>query len=373
MSESTKSMVIIGGGIIGLILVIILIVWIVSLTKGSFTTYEKLEVKMVQASQKYYAANPKLLPNNGEEAILNYDSLVREEFIKPLNEMLKDGDKCSAHVVVSNMNDEYIYTPYLNCPGSYETTELAKIILKNNDIVSSGSGLYADSTGGYYFRGEVTNNYIKLGTQKDGSQENDNIWRIMSVENDGTVKIRKYRHTIDTYVWDDRYNAEREYNYGYNNFEMSRIKSSLKAMSEDTNILDNNYISKLAAKKLCVGKRELNDTTKDGSAECSTMSEDVYYFGLMSPYEFMRVSLDDNCKNAEDESCSNYNYLVTTSSEWSLNATSENNYKALYFTGTNYKTSITSGSRGLYPTAYLNNKVFYLSGTGTLSDPYEVK
>ncbi len=41
-SSDNKRFIIIGGGLIGLLLVILLIVWIVSLTKGSYTTYEKV-------------------------------------------------------------------------------------------------------------------------------------------------------------------------------------------------------------------------------------------------------------------------------------------------------------------------------------------
>ena len=34
----------------------------------------------------------------------------------------------------------------------------------------------------------------------------------------------------------------------------------------------------LVSKELCVGKRKVSDTTKDGSAECSIMSTDKYMF-----------------------------------------------------------------------------------------------
>ena len=373
MDESTKSMLMIGGGIIGIILIVLIVVWIISLNKDHYVTYETLETKMVEASKKYYAVNPKLLPNDGKEAVLNYDSLVREEYIKPLNEMLQDGDKCTAHIIVNNNDSVYQYTPYLNCPGNYETTELYKIILKNNEIVHSGSGLYSDGKGGYFFRGEVTNNFIKIGELKDDSNKNDNIWVIMGIDSDRTIKIRKYRHLNNTYVWDNRYNIVKEDNYGYNSFELSRIKSSLKTIVDDDDSLDKSMLNKLVPKKLCVGIRKEADTSKNGSIECSVMSEDSYYFGIMAPYEFMRASLDNNCTSLTSLSCSNYNYLLTNGSEWSLIATDENNYKVYYFSGKKYDLSTASNERSIYPTAYLSNKVFYLSGTGTLSDPYSLK
>ncbi len=373
MNESTKSMLMIGGGIIGLVLVVLLVVWIISLTKGHYVSYEKLETKMVEASKKYYAANPKLLPSNNQEAVLNYNSLVAEEYIKPLDEMLQDGEKCSAHIVVYNNDSNYQYTPYLNCAGSYETIELYKVILKNNEVVHSGSGLYSDGKGNFFFRGEITNNFIRLGALKEDANKNDNLWVIMGIENDKTIKIRKYRHTIGTYVWDDRYNVTKLDNYGYNTFELSRIKTSLKNMIDIEESLDKAIIDKLVPKKLCVGIRKVSDTSRNGSIECATMSEDSYTFGIMAPYEFMRASLDNNCNSLTSQSCANYNYLVTPSSEWSLTATDENNYKVYYFNGKNYDLSTASNERALYPTTHLNKRVFYLAGTGTLSDPYTVK
>lgn len=376
MSESTslKTLIIVGGGILGFVLLILLIVWITSIAKGHYVTYETLEAKMVEASKKYYSKNPTLLPAEDEETTLYYDTLVTEEYIKPLNKMLKDGDKCSAYVVISNVASNYDYAPYINCPGSYETQELYKVILKNNPVVTSGSGLYSDGDSGYYFRGEITNNYVKLGTIDDYGEEVDNLWRILSIEKDNTVKIRATKYTEDSYTWDDRYNETQENNYGYNKFEISRIKDTLANLIKEPIIMDEEYKSKLVAKKLCVGRRELEDTTKNGSAECSVMSNDKYYFGLLSPYEYMRISLDDNCKDTSSISCSNYNFLRSDQNdEWTLSATITNDYEVLSFNGTRYNLESAYMEKNIMPSAYLNTRTFFVSGTGTMSDPYIIK
>ncbi len=373
-SSSLKTLLIVGGGILGFVLFILLIVWIISLTKGSYVSYERLEEKMVEASKKYYTKYPELLPALDQETTLNYESLVNEEYIKPLEKMIKDGDGCGAYVVVTNVNSNYDYAPYINCPGNYETQELYKVILKNNEVVTSGSGLYSDGKGGYYFRGEVTNNYIKLGMTEDFSDKIDNIWRILSIESDNTIKIRATRYTEDSYTWDDRYNETQESNYGYNKFELSRIKDTLKSFVNDPLILEENYRNKLAAKKLCVGNRELDDTSKDGSSECSVMSNDTYYFGLISPYEYMRISLDDNCKDTSSISCSNYNFLNSEQNEdWTLSSTSKNNYEVISFNGTSFDLESAYMEKTLKPSAYLNSRAFFVSGTGTITDPYIIK
>ncbi len=56
-------------------------------------------------------------------------------------------------------------------------------ILDKVDIVSSGDGLYKDEyEDRYFYRGANANNYITF---------NNEIWRIVSIENDGTIKIIK--------------------------------------------------------------------------------------------------------------------------------------------------------------------------------------
>jgi hypothetical protein len=329
-SSDNKRFIIIGGGLIGLLLVILLIVWIVSLTKGSYTTYEKVIEKMEKAAIKYYEKNAK--PVEYGEHYLAYNTLVEAELIKPLNELLKNGDSCNAHVIVINNNGYYSYTPYLNCSGDngYQTIELYKILTDQNNVVTTGSGLYKDeNTGAYYYRGEVTNNYIKLGTVKRENKETDNIWRIMSIEPDGTIKIRNTNSTNSAYVWDDRYNVDRADNSGYNDFELSRLKDTLIYLGNRDSVMPETYRNKIVPKQLCIGKRDTENTTKDGSIECSVMSEASYAVGTMTPYEYMRASLDDNCRRTVSNSCSNYNYLSTSQQrEWIITADSNTNYQA---------------------------------------------
>ena len=67
--------------------------------------------------------------------------------------------------------------------GSVPSGPLAAEILKEN-ITTSGDGLYADNTeeGRYVYKGANPNNYITF---------NDESWRILAVESDGTLKIMR--------------------------------------------------------------------------------------------------------------------------------------------------------------------------------------
>ena len=373
-----KKLIIIGSSVIGVIVLLLIILWLVSIFGGKKLTYEQVEEKIVNAAEKYYKDNPTMLPASDGDYSLSYQTLVDAGYIKPLSELLKDGDKCSAEVTVNAQNSAYSYIAFLNCPGNYETKELKSIITEK--VVTSGEGLYNDN-GTYYYKGENVNNYIIIGMSGNEKEEKAITGRIMSIESDGTIKVRLDKKTDGTYTWDDRYNENRGYNDGYNIFEKSRLKDTLKQLETedkeniDTLILSSKVKSKLDSKKLCIGTRTENDTTKDGSSECSVLSTDTYLFSLMAPYEYMRASMDDNCKNLTDLSCSNYNYLsdYDQSSEWLLTATNQNDYKAFAFDGTDISLSKTSSSKRLKFIVNLNKHTFYKSGTGTSVDPYIIK
>jgi len=373
--SNNKSFILIGGGLIVFLLLILLIVWIISLRKGNFTTYERVIEKMEKATVEYYKKNEK--PVEEGEHYLSYNTLVDAGYIKPLNKLLKNGDECNAHVIVINNSLNYSYTPYLNCPGNngYETIELYKRLTESINVVTSGSGLYKATDGSYYYRGEVTNNYIKLGTVKKDNKNIDNIWQILSIDSDGAIKIRNTRSTNDTYLWDDRYNSITGFNNGYNDFELSRLKDTLKFLGNRDSVMSSEYRSKLTPKKLCIGKRNDEDSIKDGSIECSVMSNDKYSVGLIATYEYMRISLDNNCNKTVSPSCSNYNFLnnSTKNNEWLLTAFRDNSFKSYAITNNSLSLSNADNEKYLYLTAYLTNKSFYLKGTGTLNDPYEIR
>lgn len=375
MSESKngKTLLIVGGGILGFVILLLIIVFIASLFKKKSISYEKLELRMVEAAKSYYKKNPKLLPHDNEETTLSYETLSSNGFIDPLKDLVKGGENCTAYVLVDKKTGTHLYTPFLNCPGSYETVELYKLLIDKNNIVTSGSGLYKDNNE-YYFKGEVTNNYIKLGEIEKYSKKVDNLWRIISIKADNTIKIKSLNNTGTLYVWDDRYNEQKRTNYGYNDFEVSRIKDTLKSLEKDDVLMEAKYKSKLVKKNICVGKRRDNDEDITGILECSVMSNDMYMFGLISPYEHMKASLDANCNSTISRSCSNYNYLASNkNSEWTLTAFEDNNYQVYSYDGSVFTLSTAYNRKNIYPTAFLDTKTFYVSGTGTYSDPYIIK
>lgn len=373
-----KKLIIITSSVVGVIVLLLIVLWLITIFGGKKLSYEQVEEKIVAAAEKYYKDNPTMLPATDGDYSLSYQTLVNSGYIKPLNELLKDGDKCSAEVTVTAQNSSYSYIAFLNCPGNYETKELRSIL--SNSVVTSGEGLYNDN-GVYYFKGENVNNHIIIGMSGNEKKEESVTGRIMSIESDGTIKVKLDNKTINTYPWDNRYNETKSSNVGYNSFEKSRLKESLKLLetedkeNSDTLIVSNKVKSKLVSKKICIGTRNENDTTKNGSTECSVLSSDSYLFSIMTPYEYMRASMDTNCKTLNDLSCSNYNYLASYNqgTEWLLTATNQDNYKVYSFDGSSISLSKASNQRKLKLIVNLNKHTFYKSGTGTTTDPYIIK
>lgn len=369
-----KTIIILCSSLIGILILILLIAWIMSITKTHYYTYEEVEAKIIDATKNYYKDYPTMLPVDDGDYTLLYSALEGKQYIKPLTELLSDGASCTAEILVSKFGETYNYIPYLNCP-EYESKELYKIVLNSNPVKTTGAGLYQDENGQYYFKGEINNNYVSLGTIEINSKEKPILWRIMSIDSDGTMKLKAGYGTNEKYVWDNRYNTEKNNNYGYNDFEKSRLKETLINLGKGELILKDYEKSKLVAKNLCVGKRSLDDTSKDGSTECATLSEDKYIFGTQCVYEFLRASLDDNCKTVNDKSCANYNYLANNqqSNEWSITASPLNSYQSYSFDINSYSLANAYQNKKLYLTININNHAFFKSGTGYYDDPYILK
>ena len=213
---------------------ILVIIWLLSLTKSGNRSFADVENIMSKAAESYYADNKSLLPkaDKGTNEV-SLQKLINLEYMKELEKYSSKATSCSGKVVVENNDDQYVYVPYLDCGSSYKTTELFRKVTSSSNIVASDAGLYS-MNGEYVFRGDNVNNYVKLG---------DNLWRIVKVDsNDDVVLILDGAYDMSTY-WDDRYNTAEEFNYGYNSFKISRMNTYLTsiytaAKEQDTKSFD---------------------------------------------------------------------------------------------------------------------------------------
>ena len=85
-------------------------------------------------------------------------------------------------------------------------------------------------------------------------------------------------------------------------------------------------------------------------------------------------SFDPNCSNITSKSCQNYNYLSIDNDWWLATANSADNSTVYKVDGTGVVSSENASNYCIVrPVVYLNNKILYKGGEGTLEKPYTVK
>lgn len=344
--------------VLAFFVICIVLVVIVGILKNRKLTYTGIEDKLISAAEKYYSKNEELLPQS-EGGSVSVDSLtlIENKYMKELTKYNKEAESCSASVKVVNNNGKYLYLPSLKC-SEYQTTTLYNYITNNEPIVETDTGLYQYEDE-YVYRGEYPNNYLKFA---------DKMWRILSLK-DGEVRIIQ-SDSFQESPWDNRYNVNSNYSSGITTYGISRIKDKLATLYESS--FKDRAKTLISSKQLCIGKRNKKETNNSGSVECAALSEDYSPVGMIQANEFVRVSLDKNCKVQTDTSCSNYNYLSKLEGHfWTITASSNSDYE-VYYVSNVLVTGIASDYYPIRLTLNLTDGIRYESGTGTVDDPYIV-
>ena len=371
--------------ILGVAIIAIVIVAIVITPKSedvvSGSKYGEIETKLQNAAIKYTKKNKKKLPTSTEDStVVNLSTLQANNYIGNLVAVDDLNTKCDGYVEIDKIKEdkaEYRYTPYITCGKYYTTKTIGDYIIdvETNDGEfnrTTDAGLYKIGDE-YVFRGENVNNYIKLDSHS---------YRIIKIDSNKSLQLISMGKTEEDYIWDDRYNIEKDTDDGINDFLKSRLKDSLKEIYENSkNESGDNFFSEtekdyIIPHDYCIGKRYLNDTNIYSGTECKqTASLNV---GLISLNEYSRASIDPNCVSIYDKSCANYNYfnVLSNSSSYTyvtLTAVQDNTYEFYRIKYNEVQTARTSYSNQLYPVVYINSKTIFASGTGTKADPYIVR
>ncbi len=295
---------------------------------------------------------------------------------------------------------------------SVKAMERAADILKKN-VVTEGDGLYVDSTidGRYIYKGGNPNNYIKLG---------DDIYRIISVEKDGTIKVIK-QESIGKMAWDEG-NAR----YSTNSEDFCTSTFGCKAWGSNTTTLDTNgnkvtqmswtvngTLKNLPDKEASLNTYLNNDfynglsddikdfiiektwnvgpTSDDQTNLSESIKEESAYkwkgkVALMSVTDYVKASINSECSSVRDyqyisaggkKSCydnSNiHNYLYSNNYPWTVSFGSDSNsgYVSGIWTGGELSGFIASNTYDVLPVFYLSSNTT-LNGEGTETNPYTV-
>ena len=370
--------------ILGIAVVVIVVFALLTKPKGEVvikgTKYGELETKLQNAAIKYVDKHKKLLPTTKDDITkIKLSTLVSNNYIGKLVAIDNSSTKCDGYVEISKISEDkndYRYTPYIKCGDYYVTKTIGDYIIDketNNGTFerTTDAGLYKYGDE-YIFRGENINNYIKL---------DDHLYRIIKLDSNKSLQLVSVDRTQYSYVWDDRYNIEKNRNLGINNFEKSRLHDSLISLYAGKDEDHEEYFSSIEKDyiiehEFCVGKRSIYDNNIYSGVECKeTIPLKV---GIISVNEYARASIDPNCVGIFDRSCANYNFFNNLGEDrtytfFTLTGILDNTYEIYRVRNegvTNAKAS--SGSR-IYPVIYINSKTIYSDGTGTYNDPYIVR
>lgn len=325
-------------------------------------TYQEVETIMLEAAQSYLEKHSEALPQtiNGSVTV-SVDDLVKEKEMKSISTLLKDENtSCTGEVKVTNINENYRYAVYLNCGDEHQTKNFIDYIHENVEVTESGNGLY-NFNNELVYRGDEVNNYIEFS---------GNTYRIVKFSEGQTVIILTEK--LDSVVWDDRYNTEKNSNSGINDYSISRARSYLNDLYEGTNLILEKDKLLVVAHTIGIGKRSTKDTDNSGNLEGATVLENQY-IGLLEMHDFLNASWDTNCTDTVNPACSNYNYLAKFKySWWTITADSQSTYKVFRISSRAYASSANANAY-LRPVLHLSEDAIYVSGDGSKENPYVVK
>jgi hypothetical protein len=348
-NKMTRMYLLVAGGLILLFLIVIIVA-----SSGSRVVNDNT---LTNAAASYISNNPSLAPkNNYESKNISMLTLVSEGYISDK----KEGSSCSSYVIVTKVDGEYYYTPYIKCNNENDTVLLRNKLLKS--VVTDGPGLYSNENE-YIYRGEVKNNYVLV---------NGYLWRIIGIDENNNIRLIN-NIPFDYVIWDDRYNSVLDSQDGINDYSLSRIKDVLNdyenALSDDNKeIFTGEVKSRMVKFDQCYESIDLENMV---STECNTFVEDQL-FGMIRVKDYVDASLDPSCSYTTIKNCQNYNFLNRSS--WTVSSYSGDNNQVYYIDQNNgivlRKALYTNTA---YPTMVLRSDIIYLSGTGTETDPYNIK
>lgn len=371
--------------IMGVAVVVIVIAAIALTPKGDNTVkgtkYGELETKLQSAAIKYIGNHKKKLPKDSDEVVkVTLKTLISNNYIGTITAVDNASTKCDGYVEVTKIEDKentYRYTPYITCGEYYVTKTIADYIIDSETKLgtferTTDAGLYKMGDE-YVYRGENVNNYIEL---------DEHAYRIIKIDKDKSLQLISAERTDDSYIWDDRYNIDKDSDDGINTFIKSRLYESLETGIEDfLNEEGEEFYSEaekdyIIPHEYCIGKRAYGDGDIYSGAECTETT--TLKTGLISLNEYARASIDPNCGSVYDKSCANYNYFNSLGrgdsySYITLTAVLDNSYEFYRVRYGEVDPVRTSYSEQLYPVIYINAKTIYSSGTGTAEDPFIVR
>lgn len=291
----------------------------------------------------------------------------------------------------------------LKAKGNIKEITMADKLRKTCNT-SSDNGLYEDiyEENRCIYRGENPNNYLIF---------NDELWRIIALENDDTIKIIRSNslgaREYDGSASNNRYNENNSYctldsngaNYSCNVWSaisgnyINGNYSGTVTEDADLNIyLNNEYYNSLnenAKEKIKIHNFKIGGLPNSATFQNYLNADNTYTWtgkiGLINLSDWFKASLNSNCTttnsdwcplnnyNRNDYECSFDNYLFNSEQTWSMNP---NNLSTRYILIIGSYGCIGNASASVSdlvyvrPVVFLKNNVKVIKGSGTQNNPY---
>ena len=234
------------------------------------------------------------------------------------------------------------------------------------EVVESGDGLYADEyeEGRYIYKGANPNNYITFSGE---------TWRIISVENDGSIKIMR-NESIGNRAWDssnsNNWARPATLNTYLNEEYLPTLSDSSKVVSHNFSIgaviSGNNDLAAQIASE--------NGTTWNGKVGLITVSE--YLRANTNTEQCGNLSINDTNRTTCLTTDWMYSAVPSEGYMWTISPIASSSRTVFDVIGNSsyaggMGSNIAYSSNGVVPVLYLSSDIT-LSGTGKSGDPYVI-
>ena len=230
-------------------------------------------------------------------------------------------------------------------------------------VVTSNDGLYSDTyeSGRHVYKGTNPNNYIIFS---------GDMWRIISVESNGSLKLVKGGRLIGNTPWASAIDS----------WDISSLKTYLNdtyfpTLSDKDKVVSHNW-----------GIGAVESSSNDLSAQIAAENSEVWNgkVGLIAVSDYLRANSNmNNCgtfmlNNNNASSCysTNWFYSILYNDNTLMWTISENSHseKQAFIVSDHNKTidpRVKEEIGEVYPVVYLTPDII-LTGTGTSDDPYRI-
>ena len=128
----------------------------------------------------------------------------------------------------------------------------------------------------------------------------------------------------------------------------------------------------LAPYSVCIGKRGTQDLAIDYNIDCIE-TLDNQYIGIINCSDYVRPSLDTECKSVLSGACVNYNYMTTiTTDTWTSTTTKTNTYDVINISGGSAMRMNARKTASYNWVIAFEGSEKYISGDGTEKNPYVI-